>query len=236
MSELKVGDELADALTSGLSAHGLDLVQVFDVARYNDLAASHEKLVPLQQFGRPGALALLIGNTKALWPHFTRAFQTSPDLQQSTDPLDNWIESVVRECAGKIHLSHVLHFSHDTGEAFISMLHLAEVSGLAHRGPAHIGVHAEHGPWFGLRALVIVDAEPPEAPLPSVDPCQGCAAPCVEALASALVVSGPDKIASAWEAWVHVRDVCPVGQTSRYGEDQIRYHYTKDVKALRLTE
>lgn len=236
MSGLNARDTLVDALTSRFSAHGLDLVQAFDIARYNEIAASHEGLAALQHFGRAGALALLIGNTKALWPHFTRAFQASQDLPQSTDPLDSWIERVVRACAGQVHLPHALHFSHDTGEAFISMLHLAQVSGLAHRGPAHIGVHAEHGPWFGLRALIILDAEPPEA-LPQVaDPCQDCSAPCVEALEAALVVSGPDRIATAWEAWVKVRDVCPVGRSSRYGDDQIRYHYTKDVKALRLGE
>lgn len=242
MSGLNARDECVDVLTSGLAAHGLDLVQAFDIVRYNEIAASHESLAPLEYFGRPGALALLVGNTRALWPHFTRAYRASPELQQSADPLDNWIESAVRACAEQVHRSHSLHFSHDTGEAFISMLHLAEASGLAHRGPAHIGVHAEHGPWFGLRALIVVDAEPPDASRQIADPCQGCSAPCVEALSEALAVSGTQAvsvsgdIASAWKAWVHVRDVCPVGKNSRYGDDQIRYHYTKDARRLTVAD
>jgi hypothetical protein len=31
-----------------------------------------------------------------------------------------------------------------------------------------------------------------------------------------------------WRAWVAVRDACPVGRASRYGDEQIRYHYAKD--------
>lgn len=177
MSGVNTRDEHVDVLTHALAAHGLDLVRAFDISRYNEIAACHESLAPLEHFGRPGALALLVGNTKALWPHFTGAYRACPDLQQSTDPLDSWIESVVRVCAAKVHALHSLHFSHDTGEAFISMLHLAEASGLARRGPAHIGVHAEHGPWFGLRALIIIDAEPSAASPQIADPCQGCSGP-----------------------------------------------------------
>jgi methylmalonic aciduria homocystinuria type C protein len=233
VSGSKTSEKLVDNMTARLRARGLDLVQAFDVARYNGLVADHESLVPLAQFGRPGALALLVGNTKALWPHFTGAFRVSADLQACDDPLDVWVESVVGECLGDISHECAVHFSHDTGGDLISMLHVAEVSGLATRGPAHLGVHGVHGPWFGLRAVIVVDAEPlgglvSEPP----SPCKGCAEPCTGALEIALETSGADAIASAWQAWVNVRDVCPLGKASRYSEGQIRYHYTKDRRAL----
>ena len=41
------------------------------------------------------------------------------------------------------------------------MLHLAEASGLAHVGPAHLAIHPQHGPWFGLRAVIVLDANVP---------------------------------------------------------------------------
>lgn len=233
MSGSKTSKKLVDDIAARLRARGLDLVQAFDVARYNDLARGHESLAPLTQFGRPGALAILVGNTKALWPHFTEAFRASTDLQASDDPLDSWVESVVRESLTAMSHDYAMHFAHDTGGDLISMLHLAEVSGMAARGPAHLGVHGVHGPWFGLRAVIVFDAEPPDDPVQEPpSPCQGCAAPCTGALEAALEASGADAIASAWQAWVNVRDVCPLGKSSRYSEDQIRYHYTKDRQVL----
>lgn len=229
-------DQLVEQIEAVLTACGLDLIQAFDIARYNEIAEAHDGLVPLTQFGKSGALALLVGNTKSLWPHFARAFQDTLQLQQSSDPLDNWVEDTVRRSLGQVSRRHALHFSHDTGAGFISMLHLAEASGLAHQGPAHMAVHAEHGPWFGLRALIILDAEPPEASPQRPGPCADCAAPCTKALELALAASGAEKIASAWEIWVKVRDVCPVGRASRYSENQIRYHYTRDARVLYLSD
>ena len=40
-------------------------------------------------------------------------------------------------------------------------------------------------------------------------------------------------LGNGWRDWVRVREVCPVGQSARYSDDQIRYHYTLDRDCLR---
>ena len=226
-------DDITGAVTERLLVRGLDLVQGFDSARYNELIAGHKTLAPLPQFGRQGVLALLVGNTKALWPLFIEACHRDTDLQDRSDPLDAWVERVVKESLKDVPAKCALRFSHNPGEGLVSMLHLAQASGLAHVGPAHLAVHPEHGTWFGLRAVILVDAEPPHAQPGSVlVPCDGCHAPCVEALDAALAAGPASEIAASWQAWVAVRDACPVGRASRYSEAQIRYHYSKDRAVL----
>lgn len=228
-------EEITADVRAGLAPHGLDLVQGFDVARYNELIAGRGSLAPLAQFGRPGALAILVGNTKALWPRFIDAFHESDGLRDSSDPLDAWIEGLLRDCTSQIREKCSLRFSHDTGPELVSMLHLAEASGLARTGPAHLAVHPVHGPWFGLRGVIVVDREPPLLPAVSeAAPCDTCHAPCLAALARALAEAPATDIASAWQAWAGIREVCPIGRTSRYDEEQIKYHYTKDRAALYL--
>lgn len=226
-------EEITREVTERLRPPGLDLVRAFDITRYNELVAGHDGLVALPQFGRRGALALLIGNSKALWPRFTSAFQASAELRESGDPLDSWIVSVLEECVAHIPAQSTLGFSHEPGDGLVSMLHLAEASGLAHVGPAHLAVHPEHGTWIGLRAVMIFDAEPPAAQLaPAPDPCTECDAPCVAALGAALESAPDSRLASSRDAWVAIRDACPVGRASRYSEAQLKYHYTKDLTAL----
>lgn len=226
-------DEISKNVMQRLLACGLDLVQVFDIARYNELIAAHETLAPLPQFGRRGALALLVGNTKTLWPHFLEAFHGDTDLADGANPLDAWIERVLNGCLSDLPQRCELRFSHDPGEGLVSMLHLAQASGLAHVGPAHLAVHPEHGTWIGLRGVIIVDAAPPRSqPGSVVAPCKGCHAPCVEALDAALATAPATEIAASWQAWVAVRDACPVGTASRYSEPQLRYHYTNDRAVL----
>jgi len=179
-----------------------------------------------------------VGNTRALWPRFRAAFAARPELQSSAHPLDAYVRSTLMDASTRLGAPCRLHLADHGGEARVSMLHAAEASGLAHVGPAHLAVHAEHGPWLGLRAVVVVDAAPlHDGPPASPSPCAGCAAPCVGALDRALAATGAlprgqGEIASAWRAWVAVRDACPVGTASRYGEAQLRYHYTKDRRSL----
>jgi methylmalonic aciduria homocystinuria type C protein len=58
------------------------------------------------------------------------------------------------------------------------------------------------------------------------NPCDACPRACGPALERAL--AGDD-----WRLWLAVRDACPLGAEHRYSEEQVRYHYTKDVDALR---
>lgn len=232
------GAEIARRAARRLAGAGLDLLRPFDAARYNRAIEDAPELAPLPLFGRAGALALLLGNTRVLWPRFLDAYRAREELRRSSDPLDAYVADVVATCARELGPRAVVRLAHDRSAGLVSMLRAAEASGLAHRGPVHLAVHPEHGPWFGLRAVIALDAPPPAAASkPAPDPCAACSAPCREAFERALLLAArsPDAgvgAPSSWHAWVEVRDACPVGRASRYTAAQTRYHYTKDRSVL----
>jgi methylmalonic aciduria homocystinuria type C protein len=207
---------------------GLDLVHPFDVSDYNTLIKAHPQLNPLPMFGREQAMGLLIGNSRALWPIFLNALTLNQELAASSHPLDTYVTQAVSQAVDELNERHVIRFSHVGGAHLVSMLHVAEASGFAERGPVHLAIHPTYGPWFALRAVVILDRPAPGQGDSAPSLCSGCSAPCKSAFAHA--ESGTD-----WRDWVGVRDACPVGRDHRYSEDQIRYHYIKDRAALGLT-
>lgn len=205
---------------------GLDLFHLFDAARYNEAVRGHARLSPLPLFGRSGAAAALIGNTRAIWPPFLAAVRDSDEMRCAAHPLDRYVEEAIRGGLAGTPIRWEVRFSHEGGERLVSMLHAAEASGFASVGPAYLAAHPVHGPWFGLRAVVVFDAPAPSkepAPASAALPCSGCPAPCKGALDRAVAKAG-----ASWRDWLAVRDACPVGKESRYPEDQLRYHYTKE--------
>jgi methylmalonic aciduria homocystinuria type C protein len=224
-------EALADAARAGL-----DILVPCVAQRYNRLIAGHERLRPIETFGHQRTSALLVGNTRALWPALKRAVAERPDLLER-DPVDRHVEATVRALQANVAGRTEVYFGHDMGQGMVSMLHAVEASGFADRGPAHLAVHPLHGPWFALRALVVIDqpAVHDDPVMPRL--CAPCHAPCVAALERAVDQSeGGHKVTglgASWRAWVAVRDVCPVGQSARYGDAQIRYHYAGDDAGLR---
>jgi methylmalonic aciduria homocystinuria type C protein len=205
---------------------GLDLVHPFCLAWYNANVDGAERIDDL---GRPDALALVVGNTRALWPRFVASLQRRAALTAADDPVDSYVVEAVTAALDGVDVRHQVHFGHVTEPAAVPIQKLAVAAGLAHLSPSHLSIHPEHGPWIALRALVVLDVEGPDGPRPSApDPCTPCDKPCVEALERALELTGQSgAIEPRWEAWLAVRDACPQGRASRYSDDQVRYHYTK---------
>jgi hypothetical protein len=211
------------------AAHvGLDLIQPFNVAHYNAGAPEAERLDAL---GHPAALGVLIGNTRRLWPAFTAAYAADAALAEAEQPLDTYVvtrlTALLAEATGA---RTRLVFSHLTTPRAFPIQRLAERVGLAAISPCHLSIHRLHGLWFALRAVAVVDVPGPEAPPAAAErPCLGCPAPCLPALKQALLVSSeqpsPEAVAQHATAWIAVRDACPVGRASRYGEIQLGYHY-----------
>lgn len=213
--------ELSEAVRR-LSAGGLDLVQPFDLGRWS----ANGRL----SLGPPGRLGLVIGNTRALWPALHVALDGVPP---ETNPVDAHCERVVRDALDALPVLG-LWLAPDrvapNGEP-LPIQQIAQAAGLAQIGPCHLSVHAVHGPWIALRAIAAIDWRASLAtPEPSVDVCAGCHQPCVPALERALTTTqrplSSESVRSAWPAWLAVRDACPVGRASRYGDEQLRYHYT----------
>lgn len=233
MTTLPAGCDEASAC---LRRAGLDLLTPFDASLYNRLVQDHGYLKPLETFGHRHPLAWLIGNTRALWPVLRQAVAARPDLL-ARDPVDRYVTSCLAECADALQVSAQVYPSHEGGAGLVSMLHAAEASGMAHRGPAHLAVHPSHGLWFALRAVIVLDWPYEGVTTSAPDPCTDCAEPCVAALEAAMArqhdVPRTPGSGAGWRDWVRIREVCPVGQAARYCDDQIRYHYTLDLDSLR---
>jgi len=224
--------QLISARVATAAAHvGFDLAQPFNVAHYNQGAPDAARLDGLGRDAFGGALGVLLGNTRRLWPAFVDAYTHDPALAVAEQPLDSYVVTrITRILADATSVVTRAVFSHVTVPSAFPIQRLAQQVGLAALSPSHLVIHPRHGPWLALRAVAVVDVRGPEAPpVPVARPCDGCSAPCVGALERALVVSGEPlssaAIARNSAAWIAVRDACPVGRDSRYGEAQLAYHY-----------
>lgn len=200
-----------DSALAQLADAGFDLAHTFDAR-----AAAREPGWEGLANGDP--LGILIGNTRALWPCFVAAMQDparGPALAADPDPLDRYTEQTIAAAfpGARIRYAHV-----PDGEAFLPFQRLAVATGLGALAPSHLVIHPRYGPWFALRAVVVVAGTPPVR-APIAKPCT-CAAPCEIALEAAVAA------ADDWRAWLAVRDACD-RRAWRYSEDQLRYHYTR---------
>jgi Methylmalonic aciduria and homocystinuria type C family len=227
---------VAEGLRSRCDEAGFDVVYPFGIDWFNDVV---EPSLRLPDGGRRGALGFLIGNTRRLWSVFVRALRNDASLLAAEHPLDAYVERALAGAAiGSIRDRHTILFAHRMTPAPIAIQRAAHEAGLAHLSPSRLSVHPAYGPWWSLRAVIVVDAEGPTGDRPRApDLCTPCSKPCLAAFDRAVAVTDvtrPDDVEKNWQSWAHVREVCPVGQASRYGDDQLRYHYTKDRSVLRL--
>jgi len=220
------------AITAQVRAHlapcGLDLVQPFRVAWYQEACPTH----PLPDLGDPGHLGLLIGNTRALWPRFLAARAAEPALAADPHPLDRFVERSLRAGLAPVPVAWEVRFAPEPPPRRVAMQRLAEISGLAALSPAHLSVHPEYGPWIALRAAVVLAVAGPEqrppAPALACDCDHGCLPRLREALEAGVPASQAD-VRDHWRRWLAVRDGCPLGRDHRYSDQQIRYHYAGDL-------
>jgi cyanocobalamin reductase (cyanide-eliminating) / alkylcobalamin dealkylase len=188
-----------------LAAAGFDIVHTFD-------AATLARQPGLAMLAGDARLGLLIGNTRALWPPFTAALE-DPVLAGERDPLDHYTERVI-DATFPGARRYYGHRRYDG--AFPPLQRLAAATGLGALAPSHLVIHPIYGPWFALRAVVLVEGEPPvRAPIPQ--PCR-CDASCRAAFARA-------QRSEDWRDWLAVRDSCPL-RTWRYSDEQVHYHYS----------
>jgi len=184
----------ADEALAQVAAAGFDLAHDFDTRALPEL---------------PAGRGILIGNTRALWRVFEAARRDEPD------PLEHYVERVIGAAfAG----AHIFYAHSKYNGAFIPFQRIAVATGLGALAPSRLAVHPVYGPWFALRAIVVVDGTAPSR-TPIAQPCT-CDAGCTAALDAAL--ADPFE----WRAWLAVRDACAI-RAHRYSDEQIIYHYTQ---------
>ena len=192
-----------DALAT-LAEAGFDIAHAFD-------AAAVARELGLARLAGTDRLGILIGNTRALWPRFTDALR-DPALAAERDPLDRYTERCI---ALAFPAARVYHGHRRYDGAFIPLQHIAVATGLGALAPSRLVIHPIYGPWFALRAVVVLDGEPPER-TPIAPPCH-CDASCAAVLALA-------QKSTDWRDWLSVRDSCSL-RSWRYDDDQVRFHY-----------
>jgi methylmalonic aciduria homocystinuria type C protein len=228
-----------DGMRTELLAAGFDLVQPAQAGWYNQVV---DPAYRVPDFGSATSLALIIGNTRALWPCFVESVRSDAGLAAARDPLDRYTEQVIHGAVAKLEAPCEVRFSHEPPPRRVAMQRFAHVAGLAYLSPSYLSVHPIFGPWIGLRAVVVLAGPGPDSPAPTWEaPChcdRHCAARFHDACAlfSRREESDSAAIAEDWRAWLAVRDACPVGRAHRYSEAQIEYHYTKNRGILSATD
>lgn len=178
----------------------------------------------LPEFARGASLAVVLGNTRALWPVLTTALRDDATLAAHPDIVEAYAERTIAAAAAATGVPFHARWAHGTEGGFLPIQRIAAIARLAWLSPAHLCVHPIFGPWIGLRAVIVFDLAPPSSPPPALaDPCGACRQGCAPAFAATT---------DDWRSWLAVRDACPLGRAHRYGEDQLLYHYTKDRRFL----
>jgi len=206
---------------------GFDLTAACQVGWYN---ARVEERLRLPDFGRPDRLALVIGNSRALWARLVGELRRDAELRRSPDPIEAYTERALSQLAAELPVAIELRWAHTVGRRMVAIQRLAHIAGLAYLSPANLCVHPVRGPWIALRAAMVCDvAGPPDPPPEMQSPCDACEHGCAPAAAE-LAARPWRKL--QWRRWLAVRDSCPLGSEHRYSEAQLEYHYTKNRAAL----
>jgi methylmalonic aciduria homocystinuria type C protein len=225
---------IVDSVRAACAQVGFDLVQPLRVGWYN---AQVQGSLRLEDYGSEQHLAIVIGNTRALWPVWLEVLASDPELAACPDPLDTYTERCLARVALALGVPATLRFAHEAGERCVAMQRLAHAAGLAYLTETHLSVHPTYGPWIALRAALTLPIPGPAGPEPALaHPCGSCLSGCRPAFERALAaLAGPPSQASllgAWQLWADFRGACPTGRQHRYPEAMLRYHYTKDRELL----
>ena len=213
---------------------GFDLVGAVPIGAYNRVVAEGARISDL---GDAKNLALVIANTRTLWPVFVKYLQQDPERLQCHDPLDRYVESCLSELFAGLPIRAELRWAHKPAPAHVSMQTLAHLAGIGYKTDSYLVVHPVYGQWVALRAVAVLPVHGPADVFQwNNPPCAACSLACRPALAAAMAGQEHSTqhatIRENWMSWVAIRDACPLGKAHRYSEEQIHYHYTKDIKLL----
>ena len=260
------------AFADELRAGGFDLLHPMRVSWYNDYIcqlglstdstgyldksgeqhksgeAAPFRLRPLPDFGRDGnALALLIGNSRALWPAFLRWLWRQPEPRPA-NPLDTYTEAYVGAAVRKF-LSvagapdqETFWAADLTPARLVDMNRAARACGLTYfADEIFLSIHPTYGAWVAFRAVLVFDlpaahlpARPPVPLAPLLSDAEAAAAK--RALDAALMASTGSELSvdgmPQWRLWEAMRDCVGRGREHKYNPLQSEYHYVKDPRLL----
>lgn len=174
--------QLASRITTKLESFGFDLHQFFKVHTYNNFPGVSAKHHLPELLSSNDTVALLIGNSKALW----EPFKAKADLSV-INPLDEYTVNVISQvCQSDLSANEVpyaVYFTHNAPgqDRIIAFQKLVHAIGFAYLDASmHLCVHPsknfgfdhsdletnfsllEYGPWFALRAVIVFGTPLPD--------------------------------------------------------------------------
>ena len=247
-----------DGFRAVLASEGFDITHPLNTSWYNSYI--EKEGLPLKPLPN-GAVAILIGNSRAMWPKFlawlgrqVEAKGVSPEFIRFKipDPLDTFTATAIaRAASSALTEGHELYWPWETGDRLVSMQRVAVCSGLCyHDSETQLAIHPEFGAWLAFRAVLVLDAPPAACSLGLEAPSRvGCLMTDAEkaaaraAMAAALRASDEANLCTQLHgekgmerdvrlAWAALRDCVEVGKTHRYSDAQLTYHYTKEWTVL----
>jgi hypothetical protein len=229
---LTVRPNATAVVRTALAGTSVELVASCAVEAYDALAPEAFRADALM----PGARGLVVAGSAgpALWRQLRAKMGADSAKWDEPDPLDRFVAAILTQADAALAAKGIRFRRFDA--AFHAALRLDFIAmgclvGLGSRGPFGMLIHAEHGAWWALRGVWLVDARVDD-PSDHCPPCAGCPAPCVGGSIHAGEGAGARGIAEF--ATPDARARCVVGQQSRYDDDQIAYHYDRVATVARL--
>jgi hypothetical protein len=214
-----------DITRRALADSGIDLVASCGVAAYNARAPESLRSPVLLPEARGVVVAGSAG--PALWRRFRSRIAADRGLSDGPHPYDAFVAETLGRADDALRAAGVRFLRFEAASQAtvpVDFIALAQLVGLGSLGPFGLLIHPEHGAWWALRGAWLVDADV-DPPLETNEPCPGCPAPCV---------GGWQNSGTLVRATPEVRGRCVVGQSSRYDDDQIAYHYDRAATVARL--
>ncbi|MSP72822.1 MAG: hypothetical protein EXR76_11765 [Myxococcales bacterium] len=187
--------------------------------------------------GSSSRYAMVLGNSRALWPRFLAWLAADRARLELDHPLNDYVASKVNSALAIAQAAEgfkTLAIDFDHTEPVVDLVGAAVAAGLLWRAPTGLGIHPVFGPWVALRARVVFDAPPPNDGQPA-PPCRACDTRCRPALSRLKALSSEAELRQRAAEFIALRVACPLGSEHRYDDDQTQYHYTKDRRLLRST-
>ena len=134
---------------------GLDLSAAFPVVVYN---RSVPETYSLPTFGREEPYGIILGNSRNFWPKFLEAVKESETLRESEHPLHAYVTATIVALVQALPVACEVRWAHTSQPSPVAMQPASMIAGLAHTSPSYLSIHPKHGPWIGLRAVLVLDA------------------------------------------------------------------------------
>ncbi|KAG0066877.1 hypothetical protein BGZ89_006798 [Linnemannia elongata] len=266
------------SLRRSLGQLGLDIVHPFAAQSYNATTLGQSN--PMPTFSQTSTLSIIVGSHKTFWKTFLAQHYPSKFTSEAEakDPMDHYCERLIPRVTLQA-LQDAQLYSDKEGQEFttpfsptgfvappttiLPIQHVAQAAGFAYFNPiAFLNVHPVYGPWFGMRAIVMVDlpydlsdneelliTETNKTGTYSRDSKPIEVNPAFEKLApeeievrnAALEVTKTALLTKGWNAedwmdWVAFRQSLTQDRPDwipwRYSDNQMRYHYQKKPEFL----